>query len=43
MNGILLIDKPSDWTSSDVVAKLRLATEELYKLEKSRDAAKGNA
>jgi len=23
MNGILLIDKPSDWTSSDVVAKLR--------------------
>lgn len=27
----------------DVVAKLRLATEELYKLEKSRDTAKGNA
>lgn len=23
MNGILLIDKPADWTSSDVVAKLR--------------------
>ena len=23
MNGILLIDKPQDWTSSDVVAKLR--------------------
>lgn len=23
MNGILLIDKPSDWTSSDVIAKLR--------------------
>ncbi|MGX8693254.1 MAG: tRNA pseudouridine(55) synthase TruB, partial [Clostridia bacterium] len=23
MNGILLIDKPRDWTSSDVVAKLR--------------------
>ena len=23
MNGILLIDKPSGWTSSDVVAKLR--------------------
>ena len=23
MNGILLVDKPSDWTSSDVVAKLR--------------------
>ena len=23
MNGILLIDKPTDWTSSDVVAKLR--------------------
>ena len=23
MNGILLIDKPSDWTSNDVVAKLR--------------------
>lgn len=23
MNGILLVDKPTDWTSSDVVAKLR--------------------
>ena len=23
MNGILLVDKPADWTSSDVVAKLR--------------------
>ena len=23
MNGILLIDKPSDWTSNDVVMKLR--------------------
>ena len=23
MNGILLIDKPAGWTSSDVVAKLR--------------------
>ena len=23
MNGILLIDKPRDWTSSDMVAKLR--------------------
>ena len=23
MNGILLVDKPADWTSHDVVAKLR--------------------
>ena len=23
MNGILLIDKPSDWTSNDVVIKLK--------------------
>ena len=23
MNGILLVDKPQDWTSHDVVAKLR--------------------
>ena len=23
MNGIILIDKPQDWTSHDVVAKLR--------------------
>ena len=23
MNGIILVDKPQDWTSHDVVAKLR--------------------